>query len=221
MSDAGRRRREREALLGGEQAGARLWSERLRRGESSRERLEVAALLGEPGARAFLGADAPEALVDPDHADALREWVWGLLPAGPAAIVRALCAAAEGALDEAEAGGEGEEIEAGRAALDVVRAWSDGALSAAAARERLSAASSEAERAAETAGRVDDHHLALALHACSQVARAAALAAGGASLKPFLQRCALALRTGQQAGVAPASAAAAARAELLSWALGG
>jgi hypothetical protein len=58
MSDARRRALERDASHGDPDAAAALLAERLRAGEVTRERVALAALLGDPAARAVVGAAA-------------------------------------------------------------------------------------------------------------------------------------------------------------------
>ncbi len=79
---------ERAAGHGGVEAQARLLWERVRRGELERERLRLAAHVGDPAARMALAADAPPLPAD------LRACVRGLEAWGMDALVRAALAAA-------------------------------------------------------------------------------------------------------------------------------
>jgi hypothetical protein len=87
--DAERRRLDRESAAGDPDARARLLVARLRAGDLTRERLTLAAMLGDPAARAALAPEAP-----PEEVGTAMGALLALKPFGPSAFARAALALA-------------------------------------------------------------------------------------------------------------------------------
>jgi len=73
---------EREAAVGDKEAGSRLLLERVRSGETSLQRLELASFLGEESARVALGEEKRARESEIDTRQKLNEWVRTLLDQG-------------------------------------------------------------------------------------------------------------------------------------------
>lgn len=109
MADTDLRTLERRAALGDPQAQARHLLQRMRVGELPLRRISLLAYLGEPGARAALGDEAPRPSAE------LETWARALAGWGREVAVRATVAATEAAL--AAPAGVAEPC------LDAARAW--------------------------------------------------------------------------------------------------
>jgi hypothetical protein len=110
---------ERRAQAGDLEAQARLLRERLRAGDLTQGRLELAAYLGHEPARVALGPTAPDEPAD------LNALAGGLQKWGPPAVLRAVAAATRSFVDQANDTPRTREssIRAALASLDALDRW--------------------------------------------------------------------------------------------------